>query len=70
MLVEIYSDIVCPWCYIGQHQFREALDRSEHGDQVETVWRAFELDPRAPAEPTSQSPNTQRRKDWPPNAGE
>ncbi|MBK5287121.1 MAG: DsbA family oxidoreductase [Acidimicrobiia bacterium] len=53
MLVEIYSDIVCPWCYIGQHQFGEAVDRSPYGDQIETVWRAFQLDPRAPAEPTS-----------------
>ena len=53
MLVEIYSDIVCPWCYIGQYQFAEALDRSPYGDQIETVWRAFQLDPRAPSEPTS-----------------
>lgn len=53
MLVEIYSDIVCPWCYIGQHQFAEALDRSPYGDQIETTWRAFQLDPRAPAEPVS-----------------
>ena len=53
MLVEIYSDIVCPWCYIGQHQFAEALDRSTYGDQIETTWRAFQLDPRAPAEPVS-----------------
>lgn len=53
MLVEIYSDIVCPWCYIGQHQFGEAVERSQYGDEVETRWRAFQLDPRAPAEPTS-----------------
>ena len=53
MLVEIYSDIVCPWCYIGQHQFGEALDRSPYGGDVETVWRAFQLDPRAPETPTT-----------------
>ncbi len=53
MLVEIYSDIVCPWCYIGQHQFGEALDRSPYGADVETVWRAFQLDPRAPETPTT-----------------
>ena len=53
MLVEIYSDIVCPWCYIGQHQFGEALERSPYGDEITTKWRAFQLDPRAPAEPTS-----------------
>lgn len=53
VLVEIYSDIVCPWCYIGQHQFGEAIEQAPHGDQVETAWRAFQLDPRAPAEPTT-----------------
>jgi predicted DsbA family dithiol-disulfide isomerase len=53
MLVEIYSDIVCPWCYIGQHQFAEALERSPFGGEISTTWRAFQLDPRAPAEPTS-----------------
>ncbi len=51
VLVEIYSDIVCPWCYIGQHQFAQALEQSPYGDTIETVWRAFQLDPRAPAEP-------------------
>lgn len=53
MLVEIYSDIVCPWCYIGQHQFAAAVDRSPYGDRIETTWRAYQLDPRAPAEPTT-----------------
>jgi predicted DsbA family dithiol-disulfide isomerase len=52
VLVEIYSDIVCPWCYIGQHQFAEALERSPHGAEVEVAWRAFQLDPRARREPT------------------
>ena len=53
VLVEIYSDIVCPWCYIGQHQFAQALEQSPYGDTIETKWRAFQLDPRAPAEPVS-----------------
>ncbi len=52
MLVEIYSDVVCPWCYIGQHQFGLALERSPHRSEVEVVWRAFQLDPRARTEPT------------------
>ena len=52
MLVEIYSDIVCPWCYIGQHQFAEALARSDHESDLDVVWRAYQLDPRAPAQPT------------------
>lgn len=53
MLVEIYSDIVCPWCYIGQHQFASALRSSPHADEIEVTWRAFQLDPRARTEPTS-----------------
>jgi len=48
MKVEIWSDVVCPWCYIGKRRFEEALSRFEHRDQVEVVWRAFELDPAAP----------------------
>ncbi len=52
MLVEIYSDIVCPWCYIGQHQFARALAASAHRDSLEVAWRAYQLDPRARNEPT------------------
>jgi len=50
MRVEIWSDVVCPWCYIGKRHFESALARFEHGDEVEVVWRAFELDPAAPTE--------------------
>ena len=50
MKVEIWSDVVCPWCYIGKRQFEDAVGRFEHGDDVEVVWRSFELDPDAPAE--------------------
>jgi predicted DsbA family dithiol-disulfide isomerase len=48
MLVEAWSDIVCPWCYIGKRRLEAALDRFEHADQVEVRWRSFELDPHAP----------------------
>ena len=47
--VEIFSDVVCPWCAIGKRRFEKALGRFEHADEVEVVWRAFELDPNAPA---------------------
>ncbi len=50
MRVEIWSDVVCPWCYIGKRHFESALERFEHADEVEVVWRAFELDPGAPVE--------------------
>jgi predicted DsbA family dithiol-disulfide isomerase len=48
MKVEIWSDVVCPWCYIGKRRFEAALARFEHRDEVELVWRSFELDPNAP----------------------
>lgn len=52
MKVEIWSDIVCPWCYIGKRRFETALTRFAHSDQVEVVWRSFELDPNAPQQVT------------------
>ena len=47
MLVEIWSDVVCPWCYVGKRRFEQALARFAHRDDVEVVWRSFELDPGA-----------------------
>jgi len=49
MRIEIWSDIVCPWCAIGKAHLDAALAKFEHADQVEIVWRSFELDPGAPA---------------------
>jgi predicted DsbA family dithiol-disulfide isomerase len=48
--VEIWSDIACPWCYVGKRRFEAALERFEHRDDVTVTWRSFELDPGAPAE--------------------
>lgn len=48
MKVEIFSDIACPWCYIGKTRFERALSNYEHADAVEVVWRSFQLDPHAP----------------------
>ena len=50
MRVEIWSDVVCPWCFVGKRNFEAALTQFEHRDEVEVVWRAFELDPSAPVE--------------------
>jgi predicted DsbA family dithiol-disulfide isomerase len=50
MRVEIWSDLACPWCHLGQRRFELALASFPHRDDVEVVWRAFELDPHAPAE--------------------
>jgi predicted DsbA family dithiol-disulfide isomerase len=46
--LEAWSDIVCPWCYIGKRRLEAALDLFEHRDRVNVVWRSFELDPNAP----------------------
>jgi predicted DsbA family dithiol-disulfide isomerase len=48
--VEIWSDIACPWCYIGKRRFEAALAEFEHADEVHVTWRSFELDPSAPHE--------------------
>ena len=48
MRVEIWSDIACPWCYIGRRRFEKALNQFEHRDQVEVIWRSYQLDPNAP----------------------
>jgi predicted DsbA family dithiol-disulfide isomerase len=50
VLVEIWSDVVCPWSYLGKRRFERALDSFEAADQVEVLFRAFELDPAAPAD--------------------
>jgi predicted DsbA family dithiol-disulfide isomerase len=53
--VEIWSDVVCPWCAVGRARFRRALDAFDHGAEVSVRWRSFELDPAAPDErPGSQ----------------
>ena len=53
MQVEIWSDIVCPWCYLGKRNFEQALQQFGHRDEVDVVYRSFELDPAAPADATT-----------------
>ncbi|MDT4973991.1 MAG: hypothetical protein QOG22_4134, partial [Pseudonocardiales bacterium] len=45
MQVEIWSDVVCPWCYLGKRRFENALASFAHRDDVDVVYRSFELDP-------------------------
>jgi predicted DsbA family dithiol-disulfide isomerase len=49
MNVEIWSDVVCPWCYIGKRRFEQALASFPHRDNVDVIWRSFQLDPQAVA---------------------
>ncbi|MBW3621053.1 MAG: DsbA family oxidoreductase [Actinobacteria bacterium] len=50
MQVEIWSDVMCPWCAVGKARFEQALAAFPHADEVEVRWRSFELDPDAPEE--------------------
>lgn len=49
--LEVWSDVACPFCYIGKRNLEAALDRFPHRDDVSVVWRSFQLDPSAPVEP-------------------
>jgi predicted DsbA family dithiol-disulfide isomerase len=62
MDVEIWSDIACPWCYIGKRHFEAALAEFEHADEVNVTWRSYELDPSAPAEVPGKSVEIIARK--------
>jgi predicted DsbA family dithiol-disulfide isomerase len=52
MNIEIWSDVVCPWCYIGKRRFERAVASFGHPGEVTVTYRSFELDPSAPAERT------------------
>jgi predicted DsbA family dithiol-disulfide isomerase len=46
--VDVWSDIACPWCYVGKRRLDAAIARFPQAGAVDVVWRAFELDPAAP----------------------
>ena len=62
MRIEIWSDVVCPWCYIGKRRLERALEDFAHADEVEVVWRSFQLDPGAPQVPTESVAEALGRK--------
>ncbi|MBX2878208.1 MAG: DsbA family oxidoreductase [Saprospiraceae bacterium] len=51
MKIEIWSDVVCPWCYLGKRRLEHALERFEHKDEVDIVFKSFQLDPTMVTEP-------------------
>lgn len=55
MKIQIYSDIMCPFCYIGKRHFEKALQQFDHADSIEVEWKSFQLDPSIPimTEPVS-----------------
>lgn len=45
MKVEIWSDVMCPFCYIGKHNFEQALEKLPFKNEIEVEWKSFQLDP-------------------------
>ena len=56
MKVEIWADVVCPWCYIGKRRFEQALAQFPQRDDVQVIHRSFQLDPTASARQTEPTP--------------
>ena len=50
LLIEIYSDLICPWCYIGRRRLQSALDRLPTGVETTILWQPFQLNPDMPLE--------------------
>jgi predicted DsbA family dithiol-disulfide isomerase len=62
MRIEVWSDVVCPWCYIGKRHLEEALAGFAHRDEVDVVYRSFELDPSAPEVPVETTVESLAKK--------
>jgi len=52
MKVEIWSDVMCPFCYIGKRRFEDALQKTGHADDIEIEWKSFQLNPDMKTDPT------------------
>lgn len=61
MRVDVWSDVVCPWCYLGKRRLEAAIERLDWGEGLEVHWRAFLLDPGAPTEPRELKPAIDRK---------
>lgn len=54
MKIEIWSDIMCPFCYIGKRNFETALSQFPHNEEITVEWKSFQLDPTIPEVPKQQ----------------
>ncbi|MEU6718925.1 DsbA family oxidoreductase [Nonomuraea sp. NPDC046802] len=61
LTIDVWSDVVCPWCFIGKRRLDTALAAFEHRDTVTVRFRSFQLDPNAPRESTETLPERTRR---------
>jgi predicted DsbA family dithiol-disulfide isomerase len=65
MKVEIWSDVVCPFCYIGKRKFENALKNFSNKEDVEVVWKSFQLDPTTQSDPNkSVAQSLAEKKGW------
>lgn len=62
MKVEIWSDVMCPFCYIGKHNFEQALEKLPFKDEIEVEWKSFQLDPTLDLHETKNSMTYFREK--------
>src|SRR5690554_269421 len=53
MKVEIWSDVMCPFCYIGKRKFETALAQFPHKDEVELIWKSYQLSPEMKTDPNT-----------------
>jgi predicted DsbA family dithiol-disulfide isomerase len=51
--IDVWSDVVCPFCYLGEHRLSQAIARSPHADRIDLSIRTFQLDPSLPASPVA-----------------
>jgi predicted DsbA family dithiol-disulfide isomerase len=67
MTIEIWSDVMCPFCYIGKRKFEAALSQFEGRDSVQVIWRSFQLDPSLTTDTTKSVPQSlSEKKGWSP----
>lgn len=66
MQVEIWSDVVCPFCYIGKRKFEAALEEFPQKDNIQILWKSFQLDPEASSMGVDYQKNLSERKGWSP----
>jgi predicted DsbA family dithiol-disulfide isomerase len=65
MNVEIWSDVMCPFCYIGKRKFEKALSQFPHKDKVNVIWKSFQLDPTTITDPSLNTiDNLAQKKGW------
>lgn len=55
MRIDVWADLVCPWCYLGKRRLESALSSFEHADKVDVRWHSYQLDPTVPAGETGET---------------